>query len=157
MSALKVQGKWLEAEKTVREAIRIQEPLAAELPETTEFREDLALSLCKLGEVLNHLGKSTEEEEVLRRSIGISKALVNATPRLIFRRTLIARALIGLAILKRDKGHFDASKGLIADARSHIGIGLEINPLDPYLTKLNGEIKSLAKGKDLPKTGGVRP
>ncbi len=152
------QGKWLEAEKTLREAIRIQEPLAAEFPETTEFREDLALSLCKLADALHHLGQSAQEaEEVLRRSIGISRELVNATPKLIFRRVIISGALMALATLERDRGHFDASERTFDDARSHIRIGLEINPLDPDLNKLNREIKSLAKGKVTTKTTVVRP
>ena len=56
--SLKLQGKWDEAERTFREAIQIQSPLAAQLPETTEYREDLALSLSELGEVL-HLPPST--------------------------------------------------------------------------------------------------
>jgi eukaryotic-like serine/threonine-protein kinase len=155
--ALADQAKWLEAEKTLREAIRIQEPLAAELPERTEFREDLAASLNLLGRLLHHLGQSTEEEEVLRRSIGILKELVSATPRLIFRRVIIALALIRLATLERDMGHFDASERLLADARSHIRIGLEINPTDPNLKELNVEIESFAKGKATTNTAGVRP
>ncbi len=110
-----------------------------------------------LARVLHHLGQSTEEEEVLRRSIGISKELISTTPKLIIRRVIIAEALIGLATLERDKGHFDASEGLLADARSHIRIGLEINPTDPDLNKLNVEIESLAKGKATAKTAGVRP
>ncbi len=130
----------------LREAIRIQEPLAADLPERMEFREDLAYSLLGLGGALHNQGRFAEEEELLRRSIGISKELINATPNLIFRRVILAEALIALAAVERDKKHFDTSKGLLADARSHIRIGLEINPLDPDLSKLRAEIESLAKG-----------
>jgi len=155
--ALASQGKWREAEKVLHEAIRVQEPLAADIPERPEFREDLANSLRGLGEVLHNLGQLTEEEVVIRRSIGISRELIKATPKLAFRRVIIAAALMALAALERDKGHFDISKGLLAEASSHIRIGLEIAPLDPYLTELNGQIQSLAKGKDSPKTGVLRP
>jgi len=78
-------------------------------------------------------------------------------PRLIFRRVISANALICFATIEGEKGHFDASTGLLADARSHVRIGLEINPLDPQLNELNVEIESLAKGKVTPKTTGVRP
>ena len=47
--ALIGRGKWLEAEKTLREAIHVQEPLAAVLGECGGFLEDFALSLCQLG------------------------------------------------------------------------------------------------------------
>ncbi len=154
-AALEDQGKRLEAEKTLREAIRIQESLAAEFPERTEFREDLAWTLGFLGRLLHKLGQSTEEEEVLRRSIGISNEVVSAAPKLIFRRVIIARALVGLATLERDKGHSDVSEGLLADARSHIRIGLEINPRDPRLNALSAEIDSLTKGADPSKAEGA--
>jgi tetratricopeptide (TPR) repeat protein len=153
-NAMSCQGKWLEAESVFREAIRIQEPLARELPETSEFREDLALSLCNLGDVLSHLGRSAEEEAVLRRSIEISKGIITAAPRLIFRRVIIAGALVNLAACERNKGRIDASKALLAEARSHIRFGLEINPRDPRLNALNAEIDSLTKGKDPPEAKG---
>ncbi len=145
---LKAQGKWLEAEKPLREAIRILEPLAAELPETSQFREDLAMSLGKLGQVLHHRDQSAEAEDVLRRSIRISKEIINAVPKLIYRRVILAQALTTLAALERKKGNLDASNRLLADARSHVRIGLEINPRDTELNKLNVEIEPLAKGKD---------
>jgi serine/threonine protein kinase/tetratricopeptide (TPR) repeat protein len=154
---LGVQGKWLEAEKSLREAIRIQEPLVAELPENSSFREDFALSLCQLGGALNHLGQPTEAEAVLRRSIGISKELVNETPKLIYRRVIIAEASLALAALERDKGHSDASRALLADARSHLAAGLAINPLDPQLNEANAKLEADDKGKDRQRPEAVNP
>jgi tetratricopeptide (TPR) repeat protein len=155
--ALKALGRWLDAEQTLRAAIRIQEPLAAELPERTEFPQDLALSLCSLGGVLHHLGQCTEGEELFRRSIGISKRLVNAIPTIVFRRALIAEALIELATFERDNEHFDALKELVDEASCHIRVGLEINPANPDLNKLNGTLDSLVKGMVTTKPTGVRP
>ena len=155
--ALQYQGKGREAEKELREAIRIQEPLAAELPEFTEHGEALAAALCGIGVVLHGLGQFTEENEVLRRSIEISKEIIKATPRLIVRRVIIAWALISLAAREQESGHLDASKGLLDEARSHIELGLAINPRDPDLNKLNAQIESLGKGKELPETEGIWP
>ena len=153
--ALASQEKWLEAERVRREVIRIREPLAIALPETSAFREGLAQSLCNLGDVLHHLDQSAEEEAVLRRSIEISNGLINEAPRRIHRRAIMAGALINLADCERKKGHIDASKALLADARSHIRIGLKINPRDPGLNYLNAEIESRTKGTDPPKVGGA--
>ena len=110
-TALACQGKLPEAESMFRDVIRIQEPLARDLPETSEFREALALSLRNLGELLNERGRSAEAEEALRRSIEISNGIITAAPRLIFRRVIIAGALIQLAACERKKGSIDASKG----------------------------------------------
>ena len=72
-------------------------------------------------------------------------------PKLMFRRVIITKAMMVLAVLERDRGHLDASKGRLADARSHTRTGLEINPLDPELNRLKAEIESLAKGKGPPR------
>src|SRR5262249_23301940 len=125
-------------------------------PEASEFREALALSLCNLGNVLHHLERSDEEEAILRRSIEISTGIINAAPRLIHRRAIMAGALINLAECERKKGHDAAWKALLADARSQLRIGLEINPRDPVLKALDAEIDSLTKGKDAPKAQGAR-
>ena len=93
--ALRFQSRWPEAEKAIREAIRLQETLAVQPFE----QEDLAWSLCQLGFVLHHLGQSTEEEEVLLRSIRISMELINSTPKLVFRRVIVAEAMMTLAAL----------------------------------------------------------
>jgi tetratricopeptide (TPR) repeat protein len=139
---LKAEQKWAEAEKTLREAIRIQEPLADQFPEQTMFREDLALSLSELGKVLRALGgHAREEEDVLRRSIAISKEIIGMTPKHMYRRVIVAQALIALAVLERDRGRLDASRNLLVDARSHVQAGLAINPLDPQLNRVNAELE----------------
>jgi serine/threonine protein kinase len=153
--ALGYQGKWLEAERVLREAIRIQEPLAAELPERSEFREDLARSLSQLGGVLQQLGHLAEAESVLRRSIGALRELIDGAPKLINRRVVIALVLIRLADCERDQGRFEASKGLLAEASSHVRIAMEINPLDPSLKELRVKIDSLMQARDLPQTAAA--
>jgi serine/threonine protein kinase len=141
--ALKFQSKWAEAENNLREAIQIQGPLALELPETTDFRQDLTLSLCELGEVLYHRGGRSEEiEKMLTRSIGISKEIIASAPKLIFRRVIMARVEIVLASLERDQKHFDASRELLEDARLHVQAALAINPLDPHVNELNAKLEA---------------
>ncbi len=151
------QRKWNEAEKTLREAIRIQEPLAADLPEDQGHLEDLAVSLCMLGEVLNNLDRRSEAEKELRRSIEISRDLIARAPKLIFRRVITAKALLLLAEVEAHNGHREASKSLVADARTHVKVGLAINPLDPDLNKVKVEIEESAKGKIPGRDLGITP
>ena len=112
------------------------------------------MSLGELGGVLHHLGQSAEAEEPLRRSIRISKEVINAAPKLIYRRVIIAQALMTLAALERNKGLLDASKKFLADAQSHIRIGLEFNPRDIELNKLNVEDRIAGERERLRKANG---
>ena len=97
-------------------------------------------------------------EEALRRSIEISKEIINAAPKLIFRRVIIAGAADQPGSLRepQERAYRCFQKALLADARSHIRIGLEINPRDPRLNTLNAEIDSLTKGTDPSKAEGAR-
>jgi hypothetical protein len=131
--------------------------LAAGFPETAYYREDLAESLCDLGVLLHHKGGYAEEEEALRRSIGISKEIIAWEPDLVYRRMIITKGLIALAMLEWGKGQFGASKVLFSDARSHLQAGLAINPLDPQLKELKKEIESNERAKDTREPAGLYP
>jgi tetratricopeptide (TPR) repeat protein/predicted Ser/Thr protein kinase len=147
--ALKFQGKCIEAETSLRTAIGIQEPLAEQLPESTDFRQDLALSLCELGAVLQQRGgRGDEIAETLRRSIKVSKELIALAPKLVFRRVILARALIELAALERDRGDQEASKLLLAEARSSMQPALAISPLDPHVKEVMAKLDPIQNGKD---------
>ena len=135
----------------LRAAIGLQEPLAAELPERTEFREDLALSLCKLGEVLHHRKHSIEAEEVLRRSIKLSNDLIHHAPQTRVPPRDHRQCFDRPGLPPRDKGRGDTSEGLLADASAHIWVGLQINPLDPHLSRLISAIECGAKRKATPR------
>ena len=69
----------------------------------------------------------------------------------MFRRVIIANALIVLGALERDKGRGDTSEGLLADASGDIRVGLQINPLDPHLSRLISAIECGAKWKATPR------
>ncbi len=146
-------GKCVEAEKVLREAIRIQEPLVADLPERMEFREDLANSLLRLGEALHDQRRFAEEEELLRRSIGISKELVNATPELIIRRALIADALMALAALERDRSISTPPRNSLPTAALTHSDRSGDQSAGPRLEQVKGGDRVLGEGQHLDGAG----
>ena len=87
-------------------------------------------------------GRGAEGEETLRHAIRMAKDIIAAEPKLIYRRWIIAKALMGLAALSSvAKGISLLQRELFSDARAHVQAGLAINPLDVQLNELRKEFE----------------
>ena len=62
------------------------------------------LPFCDLGLLLHQTGRDAEQEESLRQSIRFANDIIAAEPTLIYRRVIIAKALMALANLEAAKG-----------------------------------------------------
>jgi tetratricopeptide (TPR) repeat protein len=139
----KLQSRWEDAERSLLDALKIQELLVADRSDLVDHHEDLANSLCLLGDVLHHLGRRAEADKTLRRSIRLAEALVAKTPNLIFRRVIASESMSILAAVEHEQGHNEAARRFLVDARAHTRAGLAINPRDPELIGVNASIDSL--------------
>jgi hypothetical protein len=115
----------------------------ADRSDLVDHHEDLAISLCLLGDVLHHLGRRAEADKTLRRSIRLAEALVAKTPNLIFRRVIASQAMSILAALEYKQGHNEAARRFLVNAQAHTQAGLAINPRDPELISVTASIDSL--------------
>jgi eukaryotic-like serine/threonine-protein kinase len=69
-----------EAEAEYREALEIQQRLAADNPAVTEFGSHLAYSHNSLGLLLSNMGKPTDAEAEYRKALALWQKLVGDNP-----------------------------------------------------------------------------
>ncbi len=75
-NALRLQGKFAEAESVGREAVALKRKLLAREPANKDFMHSLAQALNKLGSTLYHEGRFAEAEEQDREALALHEAAV---------------------------------------------------------------------------------
>jgi tetratricopeptide (TPR) repeat protein len=73
-------GKQAEAEQRYRQALALQEKLAADFPAVPQYRQDLASSHDNLGLLLASLGKRPEAEQEYRQALALREKLAADFP-----------------------------------------------------------------------------
>jgi tetratricopeptide (TPR) repeat protein/tRNA A-37 threonylcarbamoyl transferase component Bud32 len=97
-------GELQEAEAAYREAIKLQQQLAAEFPNRPEFRQDLAISHNNLGVLLRDTGRLKEAEAAHRDALAIRKQLAAEFPNRPDYRHELATSHANLGILLYQTG-----------------------------------------------------
>jgi serine/threonine-protein kinase len=82
-------GEYKEAEAAYRQALALRQPLAAEFPDRTDYRYDLAANHNNLGILFRATGRTREAEAEYQKALDLYQRLVDAEPaRVEFRQDL---------------------------------------------------------------------
>jgi tetratricopeptide (TPR) repeat protein len=99
----------LEAKPAYRQAIEIQERLAADHPQSPQYRQNLALTQNNLASVLEDLGEREAAEAGYRRSLELREKLATDYPKVIQYRQDLADSYTSLGILLKDRQQWAAA------------------------------------------------
>jgi eukaryotic-like serine/threonine-protein kinase len=135
------------AEPSYRAALKEQERLAAEHPQVSQYREDLAKSHSSLGNLLAHLGKSDEAEREYRAALREQERLAAEHPQVPEYRQGLAVSLMNQGTLlaglaKRD----DAEREYRAALKEQERLAAEHPQVPEYrqdLAKCHGSLGNL--------------
>ncbi len=109
-SALRDNGKILQAEQQFRHAVEGYENLSAKVPDSVLYRSRLGDSLVSLGGSLREQGKWETTERIYLRALSIQEKLVAENPEKPESRWNFARSNWALAFLKRRQNQFALSE-----------------------------------------------
>ena len=93
-------GKQSGADKEYRQALNIQEKLAAEFPNERDHREELAATHNSLGKLLLSVGKRSEAEGEFRQAVIVQDNLADDFPDVRECRQYVAKYHHNLGILR---------------------------------------------------------
>jgi tetratricopeptide (TPR) repeat protein len=102
-------GRYEQAEKDYRIAVRLYEKLVADSPTMHAYRGELALSETGLGDLLVGLGKSDEAEKAYRQALALREKLAGDFPAMPEYRVQVADSCINIGNLRRDRGQPQAA------------------------------------------------
>jgi tetratricopeptide (TPR) repeat protein len=74
------RGEHAQAEETYRQAITLQEKLAAEFPDNADYRQELARSHAHRGLLLRTTGRRAEAEQAFRQALALVEKLAAVAP-----------------------------------------------------------------------------
>ncbi len=105
-----------EAATVLREAVALNRKLAGAFAWIPEFRQELAASLEKLGEVLADLGQSQEAETTLHEALDLADKLVKDYPDQPYSRQVLAEGRIKLGQILTDTGRSQEGEAVLRQA-----------------------------------------
>jgi tetratricopeptide (TPR) repeat protein len=118
------RGQFVEAGEAYREALKIEEKLAADYPSVPDYRRGLAGSYHNLAGVLWNLRKFPEAEPAVRRALDLRQQLANAFPVVPDYRGDLAEShdLLGLLLAEQEKmGEAEAEYRKALNLREQLG------------------------------------
>jgi serine/threonine protein kinase/Flp pilus assembly protein TadD len=129
---LGVPDRFGEAERALRRALELQQPLVAEFPKAPEYRKHLAGSYDNLGAILLKVpGRVAEAERALRTAIELQEVLVAQSPDVADHRSDLGGSLNNLGEIQKDRGNLAAALSLYQRAIDHQRAALRANPSNP--------------------------
>jgi tetratricopeptide (TPR) repeat protein len=129
-----VPDQSIEAERALRRALELQEPLVAEFIRVPEYRYHLAASYLNFGCILLRApGRVPEAERATRRAIELQEVLVAQSPDVTDYQTVLGASLNTLGMIQKDRGELAAALSSFQSAAEHQRAALRAKPNNPKL------------------------
>jgi tetratricopeptide (TPR) repeat protein len=132
---LRAAGRPKEAETTLRDAIALQQRLAADFPASPGYRANLARCHNNLGILFSDAGRPREAEAAWRDAIALQQRLAADFPAMPDYQNELAGTLGNLSSLCCDRREFAEGRRLLEEALPHHTAALRANPRDPSYRK----------------------